>query len=98
MEATYTQQRPYSNVIENCLNHSQDRSKQTSKLRKNLYGFCTLDKSQFTYLDPTEIWNIYWPGIQKADLSIKCDRACENRACGLNYVMLFDSKYLNTEM
>jgi len=28
----------------------------------------------------------------------KCDRACENRACGLKYAMLFDSTYLNTEM
>ena len=26
-----------------------------------------------------------------------CDRACENRACGLKYTMSFDEKYLNTE-
>ena len=52
MKATSTQQRQHSYGEENCLNHSQDRSKQTSKLRKNLYGFCTLDKSQCTYLDP----------------------------------------------
>jgi len=30
--------------------------------------------------------------------SRKCDRACENRACGLKYALLFDSTYLNTEM
>jgi len=29
---------------------------------------------------------------------IKCDRACENRACGLKYTMSFDETYLNTEM
>ena len=28
----------------------------------------------------------------------KCDRACENRACGLKYTMSFDETYLNTEM
>ena len=27
-----------------------------------------------------------------------CDRACENRACGLKYTMSFDETYLNTEM
>ena len=27
-----------------------------------------------------------------------CDWACENRACGLKYTMLFDEKYLNIEM
>ena len=27
-----------------------------------------------------------------------CDRACENRACGLKYTMSFDEKYLYTEM
>jgi len=30
--------------------------------------------------------------------SINCDRACENRACGLKYTMSFDETYLNTEM
>ena len=29
---------------------------------------------------------------------IICDRACENRACGLKYTMSFDETYLNTEM
>ena len=28
----------------------------------------------------------------------KCDRACENRACGLKYTMSFDEIYLNIEM
>jgi len=27
-----------------------------------------------------------------------CDRACENRACGLKYTMSFHETYLNTEM
>ena len=27
-----------------------------------------------------------------------CDRACENRACGLKYTVSFDETYLNTEM
>jgi len=31
------------------------------------------------------------------DVSI-CDRACENRACGLKYTMLFDETYLYTEV
>ena len=29
---------------------------------------------------------------------IKCDRACENRACGLKYTMSFDETFLNVEM
>ena len=29
---------------------------------------------------------------------IKCDRAYENRACGLKHAMLFDLTYLTTEM
>ena len=29
---------------------------------------------------------------------LPCDWACENRACGLKYTMLFDETYLNTEM
>ena len=28
----------------------------------------------------------------------KCDRAWENRACGLKYTMSFDETYLNIEM
>ena len=31
-------------------------------------------------------------------LNTNCDRACENRACGLKYTMSFDETYLNTEM
>ena len=39
----------------------------------------------------------------KAGLNIKllatiCDRACENRACGLKYTMSFDETYLNIEI
>ena len=33
-----------------------------------------------------------------ADLRDKCDRACENRACGLKYTMSFDKTYLNAQM
>ena len=29
---------------------------------------------------------------------IICDRACENRACGLKYTMSFDERYLITEI
>ena len=31
-------------------------------------------------------------------LFLKCDWACENRACGLKYTTSFDEAYLNTEM
>ena len=27
-----------------------------------------------------------------------CDRACENRACGLKYTMSFDETYLNAKI
>jgi len=32
------------------------------------------------------------------EFKIKCDRACENRACGLKYTISIDETYLNTEM
>ena len=35
---------------------------------------------------------------KKSNISLICDRACENRACGLKYTMSFDETYLNTEM
>jgi len=36
--------------------------------------------------------------IKTFDLHAICDRACENRACGLKYTMSFDETYLNAEM
>ena len=37
-------------------------------------------------------------GLCRCKSGFKCDRACENRACGIKYTMSFDETYLNTEM
>ena len=44
----------------------------------------------------TEFWKInHFIGHKAIRI---CDRACENRACGLKYTMSFDETYLNIEM
>ena len=55
---------------------------------------------QSQVLFPTNI-AIYvkWRGyICTLAIEIICDRACENRACGLKYTMSFNETYLNAEM
>ena len=36
--------------------------------------------------------------VRKVSPVYICDRACENRECGLKYTIPFDETYLNTEM
>ena len=79
---------------------------QNDKKSHNFIAIVTADRSQrFTVCRYYNRRYYFWAenfDIRRIctlhNLPAICDRACENRACGLKYTVSFDGTYLNAEM